>query len=140
MHRNWVALVFLILLVIPGLAGARPEADQAAIRADLARQRRDAARKTFEVTWINYRQGRAGGDTLYRWSRRWLKAERELSDRPAEQVAAFKAHLDRMRNLERLVQNVQPTGQTTVDEVSGAAFYRAEAELWWFRAQEKKDR
>jgi hypothetical protein len=91
--------------------------------------------------WTNYREGRAAGEVLYRWSRRWLNAERQLSARPADQVAALEAHLQRMRRLEALVQKVQRSGQTTIDEISATEYYRVEAEIWLLQArEEKKDR
>ena len=125
----------VVLGVLPAAARADAEPDPAAELARLARQRRDAARRTYEVTWANYRDGRAPGDTLYRWSKRWLDAERRLSDRPADHVAACRAHWERMRDLERLVERVRRSRQATHDEVSGAEFYRVEAEIWLLEAQ-----
>jgi hypothetical protein len=75
---------------------------------------------------------------LYRWSKRWLKAEREQSERPADPVAALQAHLDRMRDLEQIVQKLQRGGLTTVDEISAVEFYKSEAELWLLQAKTAK--
>jgi hypothetical protein len=123
-----------------GFAGADQGADAATRLSQLATERRDAARRTYEVSWANYRDGRTSGEMLYRWSLRWLEAERQLSDRPADQVAAFKAHLERMRDLGRLIQKVQSVapGQATIDEVSAAEYYRSEAEIWVLQATDEK--
>jgi hypothetical protein len=130
--------VYLVIVssVLPASAASEPGAAEALAR--LAVQRRDAARRTFETTWANYRDRRVSDDLLYRWSVRWLEAERQLSDKQTDQVAAFQAHLERMAELERLIRRVHRAGQATVDEVSGADFYRTEAELWLFQAKEKK--
>src|SRR4051794_2878195 len=124
-------LVGLVLVVVPaGFVESRPEPEPASASAKLANRRRDSARKTYQTLWVNYRERRASEDALYRWSVRWLKAERQLSDRQDDQVAAYKAHWDRMRDLERLIRQVERSGVTTVDEVSAAEFYRVEAEFW----------
>ena len=130
------SLVVLILLGVLGTAarGEEPKIDL----ARLGQQNRDAARKTYETTWANYRDGRAPADLLYRWSKRWLRAEKQISDRPADQIAACKAHLERMQELERLLRALQSSRQVTADEVSAAEFYRTEAELWLVEAQKAK--
>jgi hypothetical protein len=128
------ALLLTVLLVGPLAAGADP----APAPSPLAKQRRDAARKTYETVWANYRDGRVPGEMVYRWSRRWLRAEHEVSDKPADRIAACEAHLARMRRLEALVQRVQRSGQTTVDEVSGAEYYRVQAEIWVQEARNEK--
>jgi hypothetical protein len=95
-----------------------------------------AARRTYEVTWKNYREGRrVNPETLYWWSRRWLEADRDLSDKKADQLAAYRSHWERMREWERLVRDLQRANVTTVDEVSAVEFYRAEAEIWLIKAR-----
>jgi hypothetical protein len=137
MNRYALAALFFVILA----GGSTAEDQDAATRlSQLATERRDAARKTFEVTWANYRDGTTSGEMLYRWSLRWLEAERQLSDRPADQANAFKGHLERMLNLERLVrkvQNVAP-GQATIDQVSAAEYYRSEAEFWLLQLEQEK--
>jgi hypothetical protein len=135
-HARLLALVLGVLLA--GSAGAGPDPEPAAVLGKLATQRRDAARKTYEVKWTNYRERRAPEDTLYLWSVRWLESEKQLSDQKADQVAAYKAHWERMRELERLLDKLQRNGVTTVDEVSAAEYYRAEAEVWLLQAREEK--
>jgi len=132
--RAFLAFLILGLLSTGWLQGA-PDAEQAKTLARLGKERVEAARKTYQVMWTNYREGRYPADTLYRWSVRWLDADRQLSDQAADQLAAYKTHFERMRELERLVISVNRAGQATVDEVSSAEFYRAEAELWYLQAR-----
>ncbi len=134
-----------LLCVLTLLAGiltaaplwAEPDQDRAAQVTKLATQRRDAARKTYEVWWANYREGRAPAEVLYRWSYRWLQADRQLNPKPADQVAAYQGHWERMRDLDRVVRRLQRAGIITIDEVSSAEYYLAEAELWLLEAKGK---
>jgi hypothetical protein len=68
-------------------------------------------------------------DTFYRWSRRWMEAEREMSTKEADQLAALKAHLARMEDMEKLVGGMVKAGvaRTPADESMGT-YYRLEAE------------
>lgn len=128
------AILWLAAGVVLGLAltgGAPPAQDADADKlAALVKIKRDAARKTFETTWQNYREGRRGAESLYWWSRRWLESEQQLSDKKSDQLAAAQKHLERMRDLEKVVRDLQRANVITVDEISAAEFYRTEAELW----------
>lgn len=141
MHRSSALLAIVLGILAAGPVRAAPDADTAARLARLAVERRDAARRTYLTQWTDYRERRASGDSLYRWSVRWLEAERRLSDQQADVVAAFRGHWERMRDLERLISRLQSSGQVTIDEVSAAQFYRAEAEVWYLQAKsDRKDR
>lgn len=136
-HYGWL-VALLVCLASAASLGAAPDAEPAATLARLATQRRDAARKTYELMWANYRDRRVADEVLYRWSLRWLEAEKQLSDRQADQAAACKGHFERMRELERLIRNIQRTGQITIDEVSASEYYRVEAEMWLLQARAGK--
>ena len=138
MNRYWGLPLLLLGLLSAAPLGAAPDPETANAIARLALQRRDAARKTYEVLWIDYRERIAAQDALYRWSVRWLDAERELSDQEADQVAAYQGHFERMRDLERLIRRLRESAQTTIDEASAAAFYRTEAEMWVLQAKAGK--
>jgi hypothetical protein len=99
---------------------------------NLAVAKRDAARKAYEAWWANYRDRAGPGEWVYLWSKRWLRAEKELSSRHDDQVAAYEAHLERMRELEGLVSRLQRArpGLATIDQVSSSRYYRVEAEIW----------
>jgi hypothetical protein len=134
-HATLLSIVF----GFPALLSAEPDAEQAKTLAKLAKIRLEAASKTYQVLWQNYREGRRSSDELlYRWSKRWLDAEREVHSPPAEQIAALKSHYDRMVELERIIRKVSQAGQGTVNELSAAEFYRTEAELWLLEAKTGK--
>src|SRR5947207_11085361 len=96
--RSALAGIFVIILA----AGpVRTDPAPANVVSKLMKQRRDAARKTYEALWANYRDRRASAELLYLWSVRWLEAEKQLTETPADQVAACASHLERMAELER---------------------------------------
>jgi hypothetical protein len=105
----------------------------------LAVAKRDAARKAYEAWWANYRDRAAPGEWVYLWSKRWLRAENELSSRPDDQVAAYQAHLERMRELEGIVTRMQRArpGLARIDELSTTRYYRIEAEIWFQKSRQE---
>src|SRR5262249_55474978 len=135
-HAGLLALFTIALAAVP--LGAGPDPDAAATLTRLAGPRPDAARQTYGAGRAHHRERRAPEEALYRWSVRWLDAERQLSDKQADQVAACKAHLERMRELERLLEGLRRSGTITVDEASAAEFYRVEAEIWLTQAKDDK--
>jgi hypothetical protein len=140
MRRIVIRLAFLVLFASPNATASGSDAAPAATLSKLAIQRRDAARKTFEVTWANYRDRRASEETVYRWSLRWLEAERQLCEKPADHAAAYRSHAERMLELDRLIGKVQRARQATIDEVNASEYYRVESEIWLLQAEEKKIR
>jgi hypothetical protein len=137
MIRYGGLLALALSILSAGPAGAAdPEA--ANLLARLAVQRRDAARKSYEVFWLDYRERRTSEDLLYRWSLRWLEAEKDLSDQQADRVAAYQGHYDRMRDLDRLIRRLHTSGQSTIEEASAAEYYRVEAEVWLLKAKDEK--
>lgn len=96
-----------------------------------AKARLEAARKVYKWMregriWLR-EKSRWSMESDYQWSRRWLEAERDVSDKKADQVAAAEGHLERMKTLEaeikgRLKEDIRPVDAATVE------FYRLEAE------------
>src|SRR5205807_1229122 len=98
----------------------------------------EAAHKTFDVVWKNNREGLVPfAEVVYRWSKRWLKAELELSDKKADQAAAYQAHLERMRELTRITHERFRNRLNTIEEVSATEYYIAEANIWMEQARNK---
>jgi hypothetical protein len=72
---------------------------------------------------------------LYRWSRRWLEAERALGRTKEKRVAAYTAHLERMRTLEARQKELVKQHLAARHALAEAKFFRIEAGQWL--AQEK---
>jgi hypothetical protein len=108
-----------------------PPASPKAVK--LLQKKLEAARTAFKEVWPSQ-----WGDVEvpYRWSCRWLKAERELSPKTEDHVAALQAHAERMRELERVVKGLHRRRLATLEQVRSAEFYVAEAEAWLGQANE----
>jgi hypothetical protein len=75
---------------------------------------------------------------LYQWARRLLIAEEELSDNKAERVAAYEAHLQRMKEVEDFFK--KQAGDDETDRFAAEAkFHRLEAEIMLERARQTRD-
>jgi len=140
MNHRGVLGVGMVLLV--SLLRAAPQAPAqvppAKVPPKLAQAKVEAARKTYEVVWKNNREGFIPFvELVYRWSRRWLEAELELSDKKADQMAAYQAHSDRMRELTRITRERFRFRANTIEEATAVEFYTTEADAWMELAKNK---
>jgi hypothetical protein len=131
----------LLVSIVGTLLRAAPQPPQAAKASEkLIRAKIDAARRTYEVFWKDYKEGLIPVvEVVYRWSRRLLEAELELSDKKADQVAAHQAYTRRIRELARAARDRYRIRTNTIEEVTSTDFYSAEAELWLERARNRKE-
>jgi len=111
-----------------GLAMAQDAVDA----KELAKERRDAARDAYQFQWDEfqpYELVKGDGENVYRWSLRWMQAERDLATTQAEHVAALRAHFERMKKLEAEV-HAYARGTIPFQQMAATKFFRAEAETW----------
>jgi hypothetical protein len=99
----------------------------------LAQAKLDAARKTFESVWAsqNYREA----EVPYQWSRRWLEAWCAVCDKKEDKVAAYRQHLARMQELERLIQKEYQQQVVSLNQVNASHYFVVEAEQWLAEAK-----
>jgi hypothetical protein len=60
-----------------------------------------------------------------------------MGGRSEDRVAAYRAHLRRMKELERVARDRFRNRYVPVEEDTAAQFYRAEAEIWLERAKNR---
>lgn len=125
-------------LALAGVAGAAEPPPAKKVPQHLTQTRRDAARRTYEAFLKNNREGLLPlVEPAYRWSCRWMEAERDLGETKDDRVAAAEGHLRRMKDLERMTRERFRSRVVPVEEASAVEFYRAEAETWLFQEKEK---
>jgi hypothetical protein len=118
--------------VLLGIKAAEPT-DQKTVRTQkLAEERLIAARTSYKAVWAKFKPfdlSKGDGEDVYRWSRRWMEAERGTARSKARRLAALEAHFERMKKLEQQVQ-MYARGTIPIQQLAATQFYRAEAELW----------
>ena len=124
----WRPALLVLTLAMLSLSLAPPAAPPQ--HSPLAEARYKAALKEFEEIWTFYRQSRTNSFLTYYWSRLVLDSQQELCDNRADRIAAFQAHLERMKQLEALVLRVRKLGFGFSTDVGAVEYYRLEAERW----------
>jgi hypothetical protein len=129
-----------LLLVIAGAAvvhGLPAEAQQPAGDNEKALKQAmlGKAREVYQHTMTMWRHGTVaiGPEEMYRWSQRWLEAQRDLAGGKEERLTALREHLERMKGLEKIAEGQVRAGQGSQRDVAEASYYRLQAELWLSR-------
>lgn len=125
-------------LMLAALSIAPAPAVEPDPHAALAQARHQAALKQYEETWTYYQQARIDSYQVYVWSKLILDCRRDMSEKPAEQLAALEDHLNRMKKLEGLIKKIRRLGFGRSYDVGAAEYYRLEAELWLAKAKSGK--
>jgi hypothetical protein len=133
-HRLWVVPALGFGLVLANISGGDQQSDAGKERAKFLQAQMGAARKTYETLWTDKEFRNV--ETPYQWSRRWLEVERLIKDKKEDQIEAVGAHLDRMKELQRLSNGLFQEKLLTRDQISAADFYVAEAEVWLLQAKQ----
>ena len=136
--KSWLSLAVALGLVWSSARAADPPAPPPKLPATVVKAKLDAARATYQTLWSapSFRYL----EPLYQWSCRWLEAQRLLSDKKEDQIAALEAHAERMDKLEQFAKHLYKDRLTTVDQVTATAYYRAEAEGWCVQARQAERR
>jgi RNA polymerase sigma factor (sigma-70 family) len=101
---------------------------------DLLEKRVDAARKVYQQSADRLKSGQGLPSEMFGWSERWLDAELALAAKPADRTKALQDHLDRTREVERImVEFAKMVGQGRQAYADAATYYRLEAEIRLYR-------
>jgi hypothetical protein len=122
-------------LVLAALSIAPAAPDEPPKPSPRAEARYQAALKQYEITWSYYQQARIDSYQVYVWSRLVLDSRRELTNQPADRLAALEEHLDRMKKLEALIKKIRRIGFGRSSDVGASEYYRLEAEVWLEQAK-----
>ncbi len=111
---------------------ARPPAPR--IPQELLKQRVSAAQKTYTQILQRVKAGLALPQQLPEWSRRWLEAEKSLSNKNEDHLKALQAHLERVKEVENLCLVGAKRGMMHPADADAATYFRIEAEIWLLQA------
>lgn len=109
-----------------------PPPPKAEAEAVLKKSMLEDARKVFEMNIKRYQTGAGAlvAEELYQWSNRWLKAELDLAGDAVARTTALKAHLNRMKEVEKQATTLAKIGQGRDADAAAGRYFRAQAELW----------
>jgi hypothetical protein len=99
---------------------------------DQAKAMLAAAQRTWEATKASYDVGTSTLESLHRWSKELLLAERAMAETKQQDLAALEAYWKRSKQIYLKVRALYTTGTRggEVEKFGAASFYLAEAELW----------
>jgi outer membrane protein TolC len=117
------------------ISDRRKELDYLLNLRALLKERVEAAKTEVQARTREFEAGKGILDFLIAASRRLLVAEWELSDKKEDQLAALKAHFDRMKAAEDLNQERFGAGRIAVQDLQQTKYYRLEAEIWLEKAK-----
>jgi hypothetical protein len=114
-----------------------PKKDAGTDIEKLAQARVDAAHKAYDVAvqLCKQRQPSAKLEDVYTWSARWLNAQRDLSSKKEDHLAALSEHLRRMQELAEVAGKFAKAGLGSPLDSPAAEYYLHEAELWLAQAK-----
>jgi hypothetical protein len=130
-------LSFAVLFCAGATCLAAPAPQAPKIPKELLEERVKAARDAYEMIVDRMKadpNGAAGFRELPQWSRRWLEAEKALSDKKEDRLKALTAHWRRMKEVERIALQLVRVGAGFQGDARAATYYRAEAEIWLLQA------
>jgi hypothetical protein len=132
-QRMLVFPVIVLSLALGNLSAEAPQ-QQDKEKTKLLQAQVAATQQTYEILWTDKEFKNV--DTAYQWSRRWMDAERLLNDKKQDHITAAQAHLERMRQLKNLTNQLWEQKLVSRDQPSATSFYVAEAEMWLMQAKQ----
>jgi hypothetical protein len=105
---------------------------------ELRKQKLAAARETYQVHHKLYLAGKSDIETVCIWSQRWMDAAKDASEGKAGPVPHMQAHLERLRDLEKVAEARFDAGKVPVTDPLTVQYYRIEAQIQLELAMPKK--
>jgi hypothetical protein len=136
-RRRQALVLGLILTGLSFAPAPDPDPPQAPSKLkSLSQARLQAAIKHYDETWAYYQQARIDSYQVYVWSKLILDSRPDMAEKPADRLAAYDDHLNRMKKLESLIKKVRRLGFGRSYDVGASEYYRLEAEYWLTREKE----
>ena len=89
-----------------------------------------AAQEQWEGRWKEFTALKTTTDFALPWSANWLKAELRLTEKKAERLALYEAHLERLKAMEKVNKGRFDSGSIAPTQYHQIVYYRIEAEIW----------
>jgi hypothetical protein len=133
-----VLLALGLLLAAGPLAGTAPTGSPKK-SSKLEKERVKVCKDICEAYLDLIKVARAApGEALVEWSRRWVKAEKAVRQKPDDLIAVYKTHWERTKSAEKNAKGLHDAGKIPTMEYNALKYYRIEAEIWLNEAKGKK--
>jgi RNA polymerase sigma factor (sigma-70 family) len=86
--------------------------DERAEHLRRAAARLEVAKGAYEGHWLAFQLGRGDEQTVNLWSRRWLQAQLDLTNKKVDREAALQAHLERLKKVDEVARERLDLGST----------------------------
>ena len=128
-----ICLCFVVgacVFSLVGFTSRAAERPPTTVSKELLEKRLAAVRNVFRIDLERLNAGEAAPDEfIFMWSERLLGAELALADRLADRTAVLKAHVERVRELARIVTARAKAGQGRESDVETAKYFLIDAEI-----------
>ena len=140
-HIIRASVLFVLMLASAGISPSTQPQSDPQDSAELAKAKLKAAQEVYSHILEGEKKAtrKLDPESRYVWSSRILKAECEVAGEKSKgYIAAFKAHFERMVELEQQTRDWAKAKQIGIEQVSAAEFFRVEAEWRWAQAKKQK--
>jgi hypothetical protein len=120
----------MVVLVLPCLSFAPAATDDRPDLKALAQVRYQSAREVFDETWLMYKRKIQPEGAVYMFSQRLLLSQLDCAETIAERVAAYQAHLERMKKMQAMVLKLRDLGFSKKFEIKELDYFVQEARYW----------
>jgi hypothetical protein len=103
--------------------------NQVGSRSNISKVQLDAAKSAFAAEWKDFLAGRGNHEKSFVYSTAWLRAASALTTTKAERIAAYEAHLARMKQVQKPIATWYQAGRVPIRDLLAANFFLADAEL-----------
>jgi hypothetical protein len=101
----------------------------------LLKEQIEAAQTETTSRFMEFLAGRGTLDIMIGASQRLLQAERDLSIKKEDVVAAYEAHWQRMKDVEAINKGRYDAGRIAIQDYAQSRFNRIQAEIWLERVK-----
>jgi hypothetical protein len=98
-----------------------------------------AARETYEFMQQEVDVGkRLPTEDMCWWSHRWLEAQLAVTSKQPDRLAAYKAHEERLKPIEKFMKTAFDAGKISRRDYMAVKYFHIQAKIWLAREQAKK--
>ena len=142
--RKLAAAFLIVAAVLATHWRASTAEDRQGAKSDPAKlqERVRAAQKVYELSLEAQQHGVANIDQehLYRWSVRWMEAEREAAQKQPDRITALARHWKRTQSMKEIARQMYEARQASATEIAAAEYFCLEAEAWLTSARDGQPR